>query len=102
MLRDSDFNDIIYMIIYIIFGVNNIFFGINLHIFTKEQLNNAYLDVLGCPRVSWGIKTDRLFTGLGNLGNSRSKLSLKCATTLEFGRLLTEVVILQLPCGSER
>ena len=25
--------------------------------------------------------------GLGNLGNTRSKLSLKCATTLEIGRL---------------
>ena len=25
--------------------------------------------------------------GLGNLGNTRSKLSLKCATTLDIGRL---------------
>ena len=27
-------------------------------------------------------------TGLGNLGNTRSKLSFKCATTLEIGRLV--------------
>ena len=26
-------------------------------------------------------------SGLGNLGNTRSKLSLKCTTTLEIGRL---------------
>ena len=28
------------------------FFCINLHSFSKEQLNNAYLDVLRCPGVS--------------------------------------------------
>ena len=31
----------------------------------KEDVNNGYLDVLGvpgCPRVSWGIKTDRVGT----------------------------------------
>ena len=25
-----------------------------------KKKKNAYLDVLGCPRVSWGIKTDRI------------------------------------------
>ena len=28
-----------------------------------------------------------ILSGLGNLGNTRSKLSLKCATTLEIDRL---------------
>ena len=32
-------------------------------------------------------KSWETWSGLGNLGNTRSKLSLKCATTLEIGRL---------------
>ena len=36
-----------------------IFFVLTYIVLPKEHVNNAYLDVLGCPRVSWGIKTDR-------------------------------------------
>ena len=33
----------------------------------KEHVNNAYLDVLGCPGVSWGIKTDRTHPDVGGI-----------------------------------
>ena len=42
------------MVIHIIY-----WFCINIHSFAKKSmLINAYLDVLVCPMVSWGIKTD--------------------------------------------
>ena len=64
ILLESDLNDIIKMLIHIIFRVNDIFGGINLHSFTKEHVNNGYSDVLGCPWVSWGIKTDRCYNSV--------------------------------------
>ena len=42
----------------------------------RKNISNMFVGFL-CPQCP----------GLGNLGNTRSKLSLKCATTLEIGRL---------------
>ena len=50
------------MIIYIIFGVNNIFLYKLISFYQKSTLRMHIWTswcVLGCPRVSWGIKTDR-------------------------------------------
>ena len=63
MLLDSDFNDIILMIIYIIFGVNDIFFLYKLTYFYQRAIWTSW-GVLWCPRVSWGIKTDRSVTDM--------------------------------------
>ena len=56
------------------------------HSILKEKFSQKFLCFFFCFLLLLFFILSKL-AGLGNLGNMRSKLSLKCVTTLEIGRL---------------